>query len=185
MRSERPIIRRFLKSRGVHKELGVFAHEPAKPGMIGTGAVFIEAERGSVLSPGEQEAITDDRSFSRVPSYVVDRWCAENVVSVSLENGAVGLSKKCHAALVILLVIEGPETGVLHCAIPTLQNFINPFPIQIPSPDVAKYAILKNRPFAFINIILTYPVNYAFYASTQSIEGEFVTVGAGAGRNQM
>src|SRR6476469_10227712 len=142
--------------------------------MIGAGAIFVEAERGSVLPPGEQETIADDRSGSQVPICVVDRWCAENVVSVFLENRTVGLGEMCHAALVILLKIESPETGVLHRTIPTLQNFINPFPIHILSPHIAKYAVLKNRSLAFINVILTHPVNCAFYAATQRIVVQLV-----------
>src|SRR6266576_1203432 len=174
----------------MHKLFRVFAHEPAQPGMIGTGAVFIEAERGSVLSPGEQEAIADGRSASHIPIPVVDRWCAENVISVPLENSAVGQGEKCHAALVILLVIEGPEIGSRAWArserrVIALQNFINPFPIQILSPHVSKNSVLKNRSLTVINVILTYPVNCAFYTTTQRIVGQFVIVGSSAGRNQM
>src|SRR6476620_11718643 len=122
-----------------HKQLRVLAHEPTEAGVIGAGAVFVETERGSVLSPREQETIAHGRSGSHIPTCVVDRWCAENVVSVSLENSAVGQGEKCHAALVILLIIEGPEIGSRAWAgserrVIALQNLINPCPIQILSP---------------------------------------------------
>jgi hypothetical protein len=89
------------------KELRVFAHEPAKLRIVSPCPVFVEPEHGRLFPSREQETIADDGGRSQSVIRRVNRRRAEDVVSVLLQNGAIGVGQVYDAAFVVLLVIEG------------------------------------------------------------------------------
>src|SRR4051812_23256598 len=98
---------------------------------------------------------------------IVYRRGAKSVISVLFDKVAASVGQMRNAAFVILLIIK----GLILCqrGIGPHQNLVDPFAIQILPPHVAIYAVLKNRPFTVVNVVLDNSIHDAFHAAPERI----------------
>ncbi len=132
----------------------VFAHEAAQAGMIGPGAILVEAEIGNPLPAGEEIPVVDHGvAKGRSPPRItrdrrpVDLRCAKGIVAILLDHITVNACHRARAPKPIL------KRKLRSTVVASRDNFIHSQPIQSRFRNrehVGRQLAGKDRPDAII-----------------------------------
>ena len=126
------------------------------------------------ISAGKKETVAVGTACSHSPVRCVDAGSSERIVTVTLDNSAVGVCEVGHAAFMILLR-EIPVPLVVCAVCAALNDFIDAFSIQVKSNQDIVFVVFQNRLLPVVKIIGSDGiVDRAFHATAQRVVAEIV-----------